>query len=69
MNKIGKTRYGSIADIHNNHKAAELHRATPSHAASHLARKESQISLVKNRISALCVRDQKLTNRALIADY
>jgi hypothetical protein len=39
----------------------------PWHAAAHLLRKESQIDLVKRRISALCVREQKYTGKAVNA--
>lgn len=72
MNKIVNQRYSSEYQISNkksslpHHHPLSNHRK--SHAAADLLHKESQIELVKKRISALCVREQKYTHKTVNSD-
>jgi hypothetical protein len=62
INKMGNQRYASHSQVP---RSKQTEVARTSHAAAILMHKESQIDLVKKRISALCVREQKYVHRTI----
>jgi hypothetical protein len=72
MNKIVNQRYSSDYQLPSQNNSPLHHNLNPkhrkSHAAADLLHKESQIELVKKRISALCVREQKYTHKTVNSD-
>lgn len=72
MNKIVNQRYSSYGEIppkkHSISPEGSKDRARQSHATTMLLRKEAQIDVVKKRISALCVREQRYNNRTMNTD-
>ena len=65
MNKIGNQRYPSYGQIPPKKSIREQAKHPQPRAASLLLRKEGQIEVVKRRISALCVKEQRYNNKAL----
>jgi len=69
MNKIDSHRYSPSPT----YTPRSLHKYTlkteeqsrNGHALSRLIQKETEIEIVKKRISALCLREQKYTHRTL----
>ena len=72
INKIMNQRYSTHNQRYSSHNQipSRLSPRAPrqSHAAAQLLQKESQIDLVKKRISALCVREQRYNNRTVNTD-
>lgn len=72
MNKIWNQRYPSAHQFpaKNEMKFQQEHLSRPqnSHPATILLKKESQIEVVKKRISALCVREQRYAHKTINAD-
>jgi hypothetical protein len=72
MNKIVNHKYSSEHQLppkkQINSPRSSLSKHKNPHAAALLLRKESQIELVKKKISALCVREQRYAHKTINAD-
>lgn len=72
MNKIGKQRYQADHQLSPKNQIRSQRESLMQHKLSHpatmLLRKESQIELVKKRISALCVREQRYAHKTINTD-
>ena len=67
-NKIRAERYPSLEQISNSLREKSnslVKKISHSYAVTVLNQKESHIDMIKRRISALCVKDEKVTHRTV----
>jgi hypothetical protein len=70
LNKIRAERYSSNREASRSPTSSNLplKKVSHSHAVTMLTQKESRIDMIKRRISALCVRDEKINHKAVNND-